>query len=498
MNKLESYQEYTQKWRQFVENPDATITEEDWKSFFGQTNPVAGIDRGAFTDFWTNSQKVKIQTNEKTIIKENWSIISEQFRKLYKLTNDDEQIIQLKTIKEYIINLTKGKEGRRAEVATNRLLTTLFSDKLLSIPGTDDVEILANLLEIPTYGKDWIDLCFEIRPTLESLFPYTMHWDAYQSLVQENSLQYSILKNYNLILTGAPGTGKTYLARQMAARIIGCKEDELDKNEQFEFIQFHPSYDYTDFVEGLRPIKDQDSNQIVFERQDGIFKSFCKNAAQSEILDDKKKYVFVIDEINRGEISKIFGELFFSIDPGYRSQKERILVKTQYHNLIPSDKEKVENYPFKSGFYVPSNVYVIGTMNDIDRSVESMDFAFRRRFSFHEVQATDTQESILKDCADKDDAIKKMNSLNSAIEDIGLSSAYHIGAAYFKKVSLYKGDRRKWGLLWDNHIKGLLYEYLRGLPSQEIKNKLDSLKKAYKNQGETSAPETDTSITTQP
>lgn len=285
-----------------------------------------------------------------------------------------------------------------------------------------------------------------------------------------------LVNNYNLILTGAPGTGKTFLARQIAASMIGCNVDDLMSKEykdQFGFVQFHPSYDYTDFVEGLRPKKE--NNQVVFERQDGIFKEFCNRAAFSEESSEEKKiYVFVIDEINRGEISKIFGELFFSIDPGYRAPADRVCVKTQYQKMVDENEELNNSYKFKEGFYVPSNVYIIGTMNDIDRSVESMDFAFRRRFAFKEILAKDTQGDILdkfNDPALKDVAIKKMDAINNAIYSKGkgdkcnllegFTAAYHIGAAYFKKIEKYNGD---WKQLWENHIKGVLYEYLRGTP----------------------------------
>ncbi len=147
--------------------------------------------------------------------------------------------------------------------------------------------------------------------------------------------------------------------------------------------------DYTDFVEGLRP----NINANGFERRDGIFKAFCSKAANDYESNKDNKYVIIIDEINRGEISKVFGELFFSIDPGYRGTKGK--VDTQYQNLIKAD-EKMPNdsskdYPFINGFYVPENVFIIGTMNDIDRSVESMDFAFRRRFAFKEIKAEDSK-----------------------------------------------------------------------------------------------------------
>lgn len=263
-----------------------------------------------------------------------------------------------------------------------------------------------------------------------------------------------LMQNRNLILTGAPGTGKSYLAKQIASEI-----------GKYKFVQFHPSYDYTDFVEGLRPIQDK-KGDIIFERKDGVFKEFCKEALNNQ----SSNFVFIIDEINRGEISKIFGELFFSVDSGYRGEKGK--VQTQYENLIEDGDE------FKDGFYIPENVYIIGTMNDIDRSVESMDFAMRRRFAWKEIKAEDTQETILNDLGDlKDETIKRMNNLNKVIrnKETNLSEAYCIGAAYFKKIKDYEGDFNK---LWENHLKGLLFEYTRGMQNQatilkELKNAYD-------------------------
>ena len=381
---------------------------------------------------------------------------------------------------------------------------------------------------------------------------------------------------HNLILTGAPGTGKTYLARQIADAM----------GAEVGFVQFHPSYDYTDFVEGLRPIQDDNGN-VGFERKDGVFKAFCKKAVsfpkndtidnfnetwdklvdtlnennyidvpflsnksksfrvelneygtglanrtypndtyeqggwisgQSKffskdqlyniyrglsgvpsgghdnyrraIVEEMKKslglktykegssetksdknFVFIIDEINRGEISKIFGELFFSIDPGYRGEKGR--VQTQYQNIVE------DGDIFKKGFFVPENVYIIGTMNDIDRSVESMDFAFRRRFAFKEIKA-DENVGMLDKLDQKDEAINRMKKLNAAIEKVdGLSSAYHIGASYFLKLNDYKGDFDK---LWEYHLEGLLREYLRG--TQNVDNEIEKLKTAYNDESD--------------
>lgn len=190
-----------------------------------------------------------------------------------------------------------------------------------------------------------------------------------------------------------------------------------------------------------------------------------KNSSEN----NKQKFVFIIDEINRGEISKIFGELFFSIDPDYRGAKGK--VKTQYQNMITNESD-----PFYEGFYVPENVYIIGTMNDIDRSVESMDFAMRRRFAWQEVKAEENT-GMLDDLQEmKNEVIEIMKRLNNVIWNEttntgieGLSAAYHIGGSYFSKLQLYLNDGHSnksaaYKHLWENHLKGVLSEYLRGMP----------------------------------
>ncbi len=410
---------------------------------------------------------------------------------------------------------------------------------------------------------------------------------AKEELIQQfkgyrNPFSSMLIASKNLIFRGAPGTGKSYLAKEIAADIIsnGYFDDYTlltdEQKKQVEFVQFHPSYDYSDFVEGLRP-KVNDDGTMGFELQDGIFKKFVararknyedsqksKETIEKEIsvqesmteffsnielgvdtfktingneftvtnVDDKhinisipgnatvnkltlnlddirkmlesgqkfdkikdvstffgktyatqgysydfalykairakkntasktkakqeelKKYIFIIDEINRGEISKIFGELFFAIDPGYRGRAGEI--STQYSNLHSDTNEK---------FYIPENVYIIGTMNDIDRSVDSFDFAMRRRFRFVEIRADERLEMLasLEDEELEAEAINRMTALNKEIASVeDLNENYQIGASYFLKLKTLNFDQ-----LWTDYLQPLLQEYIRGMYDEE-------------------------------
>lgn len=301
-----------------------------------------------------------------------------------------------------------------------------------------------------------------------------------------------IEKHKQIIFTGAPGTGKTYAVKQ-------CVKDKVKNDDiRYKFVQFHASYDYTDFVEGIRPMPNVKSGKNIFVRVDGQFKSFCRMIVEANKPDDM--YYFIIDEINRADLSKVFGELMYGLEESYRGKDNRF--DTQYQNLptYKYDKKenkavKIEDDVFADGFYVPENLTIIGTMNDIDRSVETFDFALRRRFTWVEIKANDvmlnsvTEINIndkgtddISKIAEKITAIKeKIIAMNNVIsgdtgKSLGLNESYHIGPAYFKNL-FDEDDNDNLETIFSERIEPLLREYVRGRSADKINNFITECKK---------------------
>ena len=306
-----------------------------------------------------------------------------------------------------------------------------------------------------------------------------------------------------IIFTGAPGTGKTRIAKKIAEE-IGIAIDDKDC-----FVQFHPSYDYTDFVEGLRPVevktqsgetKMQGETEMQFVKVDGKFKAFCRKIVEKG--DENDLYFFIIDEINRANLSKVFGELMYCFEKDKRGENNR--VPTQYQNLPTYQKTDDGNFSaiakdedvFAKGFYVPENVCIIGTMNDIDRSVDSMDFALRRRFEWVEFIVDNNMlknafEEMFSGKPDiiKPDIIKSLvnsvTALNKYIQEegasFGLNRQYDISQGQFANIPENRQSTIKdiKDYVWNYRIKSLLREYLRGEDEKSIEDFLGEAAKKF-------------------
>ena len=349
-----------------------------------------------------------------------------------------------------------------------------------------------------------------------------------------------------IIFNGAPGTGKTFGVKKYA--IDATQGDET----RWKIIQFHPSYDYTDFVEGIRPIStnEEEKEKMSFVKIDGEFKRFCRvivndrikeclefiktleeeekskideinreyneeskknmlleyifelskkdndkilNNVEKELLKkfnaieskDSKIYYFIIDEINRADISKVFGELMYGFE--YRGIQHRI--STQYSQLdLTYHKDEKNSYSplvfdcFKDGFFVPHNVVLIGTMNDIDKNVEAIDFAMRRRFHWVPIKANDVMKPVLEAvfCENYIDyqiynptiknLVEKIKIMNKNIVDngkkYGLTEDYQIGPSYFKNFDILAKKEKEINDAFNREfelvVQPTLIEYVRG------------------------------------
>ena len=269
--------------------------------------------------------------------------------------------------------------------------------------------------------------------------------DVYISEDKYNTLKDLLSIKKNLIIQGPPGVGKTFMAKRLAYSIMGEKNQD-----RCLMVQFHQSYSYEDFIQGFRPSKDG------FNLKNGSFYEFCKRAED----DDENKYFFIIDEINRGNLSKIFGELFMLIENDKRGEKNKI-------RLVYSDEL----------FYIPKNVYIIGLMNTADRSLAMLDYALRRRFRFFTLTPgfdstgfKNYQNGLASDKFNKViDLIKELNVKIAADETLG--AGFTIGHSYFCNLK----DERDLKNIIDYEIIPLLEEYWFDEPDK-VKNWSENLR----------------------
>ncbi|MBQ6227914.1 MAG: AAA family ATPase [Prevotella sp.] len=355
-----------------------------------------------------NSRYVKIDTN---------SVVLSICKKLYSVDN-----------------IYKIADAGRVSIISDELTTLINA-------GGDEGEIkeLKNTRSYVNKYRDFLTYCANLsEEALDSTTPYDFADDPEKPFIAEdifNEIVELLFRKKNIILQGAPGVGKTFLAKKIAYQLIGMK-----KNENIEIVQFHQSYSYEDFIQGIRPTTTGE-----FKVRNGIFYNFCENAKEHP----EDTFVFIIDEINRGNLSKIFGELMMLIE--YDKRSPRYALKLTY------------NEGNSSRFYVPENVYLIGCMNTADRSIAIVDYALRRRFAFCEVEPEfgDTFKNYLGTALSNsfvNEICRKVNRVNDIIRtSTSLGKGLEIGHSYFCQLSSVD-DEQEW---YKSICKYELFPYLR-------------------------------------
>ncbi|EFO9213098.1 AAA domain-containing protein [Campylobacter lari] len=399
---------------------------------------------------------------------------------IFEMLNEDSKK-KLEDIKK------ETTKTRNEEIYFNFVLDELkINENSYNLPKYYILDQFLNLIDkikksdLDLITKEKLDKNDESKDIKQSAY-YKLYEAAYdfanlcgKADIKSNDLEgfKKLLKTHkNIIFHGIPGTGKTYTIVNNVKNII--------KNEnQMLITQFHPSFSYEDFIEGIKPAGIE-NGQLKLELKNGIFREFCDKAKEEEkgFLEKLEKgnfnealsdhgYFFIADEINRAELSRVFGELLYALE--YRGEKGKI--KTQYTSMRDDED-----------FYVPENVFFLGTMNDLDKSIDSFDLALRRRFIWQEMEC---DYNVIRDeiyASNNEEYAQACKKLNDEIsKDIG--EKYQLGHSYFLKIE-FKNDEIKdsnMKKLFSNRFEALLKEYLRSeYNEKEIQTHLDNLKKLF-------------------
>lgn len=420
----------------------------------------------SFLENWIDP---KIKDIEKMdFLKTNSSITADNQTKSVSMRN---ALLHLFAPKDYQPIISNDHKNKISSVFGN-----IFNIKIEYNEEKNDIDLTLK------YIKEELEKIIEDKTKIGNIFYFHGIKNIWQGGLD--------FESRNMILYGAPGTGKTYLTEQTIKTRCEIKGGE------YRIVQFHPSFGYEDFIDGVKPTG-LENGVMKFELKNGVFKEMCKKAFDElKVAHDEKRepkiYYFIGDEINRAELSRVFGELLLCLEDDKRlrfnkdGKVEGIKVKTANSSLWKNEhavcfvnKENRVSDNGEAYFGVPENLYFIGTMNDIDRSIDSFDLALRRRFVWkkyscdydvilEKFENSDKAEQYIELCKTINEYITKGDGLN-------LDESYKLGHSYFMKPQkLTKNAIQK---LWEEHIEPILREYLRTqYNSTEIANKLKDMK----------------------
>lgn len=480
------------RFKELISNIQADVY-EDWRKYFGKYVPIfisecqAGShwldwpDDGICKFLSSNSDNPvsnigvpqgKLSKEEIDLIKNHWDEISPILKEI--ATN--QHSLQLDLYAKLENTIRKYTQINRLS-AIHRMIAGIQPELLTTIVNKADLMRLCRNLESYTdihhrftgnyYEKSnqLLQLIKEAVPHLSCYDIPTYAWqllekleDAkkhYKKMIDTNKEIIELLRESGqIILTGAPGTGKTYKTAELALTMCNAPEDcfcnrdatmaeyhKMLKDKRIFFTTFHQSMDYEDFVEGYKPLWDEGSNTMKYELRPGIFIIACEEAHKCP--DDN--FVLIIDEINRGNISKIFGELITLLE----FDKRGGVINALPASLTYSQKE----------FTVPKNLFIIGTMNSTDRSTGSIDYALRRRFQFYPLQA---DSEVLESIHNEDARVKAKELFESALKYIKQESSdsdymdLMVGHSYFMSENSEQLERK-----WKYSVRPLLDEYYK-------------------------------------
>lgn len=496
-----------------------TFTLEDFANTIPNIQDRSIIDKGGYLMNFLERTSSKSYGSSKPGNAFNYGIKMNNDNTTYTLVSNREEEVDHATaldafninIKSFLHGLLMNEDGSPTSIAEK--IQAIESDDNY-IPATQLLRKIAALEHpkdlMPIYQDSTIDKLFKmfcdnedvttnlgknyaIVQKLKSLFndgneflPSELYILSVFLWRLENAQTIFDPANKNVILYGAPGTGKTFTV--LEALELLTKGD----SNFYKVIQFHPSYSYEDFIEGIRPTGIVGSS-LNLQVVNGTFKEFCIKA-KNDLSND---YYFVIDEINRGNLSSIFGELLFCLEYRYNPNDDRRLnlVQTQYSNLIKNLTDEKERLSFiiqndEVYFGIPDNVYVIGMMNDVDKSIDSFDLALRRRFKWIRKECDyEVIADVLSDYTEIEqyiDACKKLNQKISASSELNLGKSYEFGHAFFLRIKdISRGNKIKQGdmaLLFDNYLQPTLKEYMRSVYAEsDIDDKLKEIKESFIN-----------------